>query len=378
MQTNSTVCMLTLLVMLISGQAQATILHDCFSAAASYESSFNHEMTADENVTQHILPMSHYLVGSGTEIEANCSCPGNLLASTPVMTTNYAGSPLAPGISGYGYLTEFLDADVQAYSNAVDSPDGTGLTPIPINSYPTPVSGMMKALEQKKPTEQTASVCSESTRPVGASTTKRKFKWNVIAVTLYVKKPILGEETIPATLMAQNYACLSFGSGSCDIGSAQQVSNIWLSGTLTAPLSCVINAGSTIEVDLGQTMTSQYVAAGQPPQGFTLKDVDISYRCDNPAVNNQQKIKLTLSADRGVVDSGKLIARMIDRDDMGVRMFDNNNNPVMLDGSVEFPVTLDEQGNGSIVMKAAPVSTTDSRPAAGKYEGNVTVKMDLR
>jgi len=378
MQINVRAGSLPLLVTLLSAPAQATILHNCFSAAASYGSSYNMALSPDENVTNHILAMSHYLVGNGAEIEANCSCPGNLLSSTQIMTTNYAGSPLPPGVSGYGYLTAHLDADVQAYSNAVDSPDGTGLTPIPINSYPTPVSGMMKALEQKKPTEQTASVCSDSTRPVGASTTKRKFKWNVIAVTLYVKKPILGEETIPATLMAQNYACLSFGSGPCDIGSAQQVSNIWLSGTLTAPLSCVINAGSTIEVDLGETMTTQYVAAGQPPQGFTLKDVDISYRCDNPAVNNQQKIKLTLTADRGVVDAGKLIARMIDRDDMGVRLFDSNNNPVVLDGSVEFPVTLDEQGNGSIVMKAAPVSTTDTRPAAGKYEGNVTVKMDLR
>jgi len=41
-------------------------------------------------------------------------------------------------------------------------------------------------------------------------------------------------------------------------------------------------------------------------------------------------------------------------------------------------VTMDEQGNGSVKIKAAPVSTTNATPAPGKFEGNVTVKMDLR
>ncbi|WP_436892888.1 fimbrial protein [Siccibacter turicensis] len=382
MHPNSTAGVLPALA-LLTGLASATpctatVLLDCFTAPTTYNGSYTRELSTDENAAGRAIPMSHYLVNSGPEMEANCSCPGNLFSNTTISTTNYAGSPLPPGVAGYGYLTERIDADIQAYSNAINSPDGTGLTPMPISSYPTPVGSMNKALDPLKFTEQTGSVCSDATRPSGASSTKRPFKWNVIAVSLYIKKPILGEEPIPPTLVAQNYACLSFGSGACPVTDAKQVSNIWLSGTLTAPLSCIINAGSTIEVDLGQTMTSQYVAAGQPPQGYTLKEVNIAYRCDNPAVSNQQKITLTLTADGGVMDSGKLIAKMINRDDMGVRMYDSQNAPVVLDGTVEFPVVLDEQGNGSIVMKATPVSTTDKRPAAGKYEGNVTVKLDLR
>ena len=59
-------------------------------------------------------------------------------------------------------------------------------------------------------------------------------------------------------------------------------------------------------------------------------------------------------------------------------MYDDNDTAVKLDGSFDFPITLDEQGNGVIKMTAAPVSTTERKPVAGKYEGNVTVKMDIK
>lgn len=86
-----------------------------------------------------------------------------------------------------------------------------------------------------------------------------------------------------------------------------------------------------------------------------------------------------MSSDQGVVtDSNRLIAKMIGRDDVGVRMYDENNNNVVLDGSVSFPLNLDQDGNGHIKMTAAPVSTTDTPPAAGAFEGNVTVKMDIK
>lgn len=126
-------------------------------------------------------------------------------------------------------------------------------------------------------------------------------------------------------------------------------------------------------------MSKQFVTRGQPPEGYALKNVDISYHCDGNAVGNTDRIKLTLSADQGVVDSSDpLIAKMLGRDDLGVRIFSEDNQNVALDGTFEFPVTMDEQGNGAVRIKAAPVSTTSATPAPGEFEGNVTVKMDLR
>lgn len=358
--------------------AQAASLANCFNSAPVYNASYTRELTTDENAAGKKLIVPGHLVGEGPEIEANCACPPTMSASTDVFLLSLAGSPLPAGVAGFGYLTSKVDVDVAGYINAVDSPDGGGLDKIDINSYPT--TQRLYAKEAEKSQEARASVCSDATRPAGGTPIKRKFKWNVIAATFYIKKPILGEEVIPSTLVVQNYACLSTGSH-CDRSdpNVTQVSNIWLSGKLTAPLSCTINAGSTIEVDFGNIVSKQFRARGEPPAAYALKNVDISYHCDGPAVGNEDKIKLTLIADQGTAEgSDQLIARMLGRDDIGVRIYNENSAAVALDGTFAFPVTLDEQGNGVVRIKAAPVSTQQKSPAAGKFEGNVTVKMDLR
>lgn len=365
----------------VSAQS-ATILRDCFASPQDYHISYDRDLEASENIAGHDVVVTGHLVGEGTTMEASCNCPsgtGGITESTQVMELTLAGSPLPPGTSGYGVLTDKLDIDVKGYTDAINSPDGAGLGALNINQYPTAVSSMAKNVETIKTQEGTASVCSESTRPETSPPPKRQFRWNVIGVTFHIKKPILGKEVIPSTLVVQNYACLYYGSGSCDAASAQLVSSIWLSGSLSAPLSCTINEGSTIEVDLGNIVSKQFKVKGVMPQGYTLKNVDISYHCDDNAVGNDNRIKLTLSADQGVVDSSDpLIAKMLGRDDVGVRVFTDSDKDVALDGSYEFPVSMDEQGNGSVRIKATPVSTTDDTPEPGKFEGNVTVKMDLR
>jgi type 1 fimbria pilin len=355
----------------------ATLLRNCFTAPGTYQTTVDREFSADENSAGKIIQLDGHLIGVGQPITAQCDCPGTMTSSSTVMGFAFAGSPLSAGSrAGYGYLTGNIDIDIDAYSDAIHSPDGSGLYSISIDSYPTtaPVASM-ESLTSKESTE---SVCRPGTQPV-AGTPLRQFKWNILSARLYIKSPILGQETIPPTLIEQSSACLYFGSGMCSSADAQPVANIWLSGSLSAPLSCTINAGSTIDVDFGAIARTNFTAAGVPPSGFTLKDVNINFHCDNAAVSNYQKIKLTLTADQGVSDPGDgLIARMIDRDDIGVRLYDANSNGVGLDGNMEFPVVLDSQGNGSIKMQAAPVATTATPPTAGPFEGNVTVKMDLR
>lgn len=379
-KTASLICALGL-VSARPGWAGVTILHNCFGAPQTYSTVFDHEFTSGDNIVNHDYEVPDHLVGSGADMAANCTCPGNLFSSSMIYEKTLAGSPLTAGTNGYGYLTDKIDAGITAYADAVNSPDGKSLTPVPVNEYPTPLGSMNSVIENSlAKTEGDASVCSNETKPTGAAEIKRNFRWNVIAVMLRVKKPILGEEAIPPTIVAQNYACLYIGTGaSCDPAEAEHVSDIWFSGTLSAPLSCTINAGSTIEVEFGSIVSKQFVSKGQPPQGYALKNVDIAYHCDDNAVGNTDRIKLTLSADQGVVDSSTpYIAKLLERDDLGVRVYDENSRDVALDGTYAFPVTMDEQGNGVIKIQAVPVSTTDAHPVPGRFEGNVTVKMDLR
>lgn len=356
------------------------VLKNCFGAPQTYTISFNHEFASSENIANHDYDIPEHLVGAGAELEANCNCPANLYSSTTIYEKTFAGSPLPPGTNGYGYLTDKIDADVTGYVDAINSPDGNSLTPVPINEYPTSRGNMNSVMENSTAKKEgDASVCSNDTRPTDSAATKRKFRWNVVAVMLHIKKPILGEEAIPQTIIVQNYACLYTAGANCDAGEAEHVSDIWFSGTLSAPLSCTINAGSTIEVEFGSIVSKQFISKGQPPKGYALKNVEIAYHCDDNAVGNTDRIKLTLSADQGVADSSTpYIAKLLERDDLGVRVYDENSENVALDGTYEFPVTMDEQGNGVVNIQAAPVSTTNAAPEPGRFEGNVTVKMDLR
>ncbi|MCS2154796.1 fimbrial protein [Scandinavium goeteborgense] len=361
--------------------ATATILENCFAGPMPYSINYGYEIPSSENIAGNIIDDRTHLVGEPTVMEANCQCPGSMKSTTAVNEFIAAGSPLPPGASGYGYLTEHVDVHVSGYSDAIHSPDGSNLYELKINEYPTSPANRTETDEGNfNTTEASASVCSDSSRPEGGASIKRQFRWNVISMKLYIKKPILGEEVIPMQTVVENFACLSFGSGAgCNSSNAVPVSTISLSGSITAPLSCTINAGSTIEVEMGNIVSSQFTAQGQPPGGYTLKNVDIDYHCDAPAVSNSSKIRLSLSADQGVSDTdNRVIAKMLDREDLGVRMFDENSKSVLMDGTADFDVPLDSDGNGSIHLKAAPVSTTNKKPAPGKFEGNVTIKMDLR
>lgn len=365
------------LLILFSPQGQSTVLRGCFPSSGSYETQYSQALSPVENAKGSVLNSNGHLVGSGSAIYAQCQCPQSLSATTQIKGYSFAGSPLPAGSNeGTGYLTDKLDIDIDAYTDAINSPDGGGLYPNTISSYPT-LTPTSKS-ESLTSTENQQTVCNAETRPV-ADIPQRQFKWAVIAARLYVKSPILGQEIIPSTLVEQTSACLYFNGGGCRASDAVPVANVWLSGILSAPLSCTINAGSVIEINLGGVARPDFIASGQPPQGYALRNVDISFHCDNAAVSNVGKIKLTLTADQGVADApGGYIARMAGRDDIGVRMYDDTSASVHLDGSSEFPITLDDQGNGTIRMTAAPVATTQSKPEPGKFEGNVTVNLDIR
>src|SRR5690606_28633856 len=111
-----------------------------------YNITYDRELNASENITHHDINVDH-LIGDGMEMEANCSCPKNISGATPVLELTLAGSPLSPGVSGYGYLTDKVDIDVRGYTDAVNSPDGAGLFGLSINQYPTSLSSMSNTIE---------------------------------------------------------------------------------------------------------------------------------------------------------------------------------------------------------------------------------------
>jgi hypothetical protein len=114
--------------------------------------------------------------------------PGKHVFVKHRLRKNPGWQSLNPGTSGTGYLTDKIDAHITGYADAINSPDGSSLTPIPINEYPTPRGNMLTVLESSlSKTEEESDVCSNDSRPDGGAASKRKFRWNVVAVLLHIK-----------------------------------------------------------------------------------------------------------------------------------------------------------------------------------------------
>ncbi|WP_279203912.1 hypothetical protein [Obesumbacterium proteus] len=157
----------------IFAQAATIVLQGCFTTPADYAININTEIPPAQNRNGNTININDHLIGEGPSVTANCACPRNLYSNTIIYESTAAGSPLPPGRTGYGYLTEHLDIDITGYTNSINSPDGGGLQPISISTYPTPFSSMAKVNDSLlKPTEGTDDVCSDATRPTGGSTTK--------------------------------------------------------------------------------------------------------------------------------------------------------------------------------------------------------------
>ncbi|KEY50665.1 fimbrial protein [Citrobacter amalonaticus] len=348
-----------------------TYLSGCFPTKGRVDVPLNYDLSAEDNYAgNRIQPTISFVFPSDPHAAQCSSCPG-VTGTTTEKIYSYRTTPLPTGRTAkYGKLTNNLDIQISAFSDTVSG----GGTAYLLETYPN--QSPTTSLFEGDNSEATQSLCANS--PV-AGNPKRLFNWNKISLSLYIVNPIFGIETIPNQLLMSTSVCIFYGSGSCNFSKASVASEMYISGAIYAPLSCTINAGSTINVDFETLASSNFTAPGAVPSGFTLRDVDIKFHCDSTAVSNSDKIKLTLSADQGVNDTGTgFIAKMIGRDDIGVRMYDSNDNGIPLDGSADFPIVLDGNGDGHIQMTAAPVATTSNKPAAGHFEGNVTVKMDIR
>lgn len=352
--------------------AAGYIYSGCFPASTHYSGSINAELSPSDNAAGHTITgqFNHELPGDA--VVAQCSTCTGVSANTNEVISSYAATSLPAGAaSGFGKLTDKISIKVSYFSDTMTG----GNIQKSIQNYPTefPTVSISEPVDGD---ENTQSLCAKS--PV-AGVPQRQFKWNKTAASLYIVSPILGEEVIPLTTILRTYVCIASTNIECPFEKAAFASDISLSGIISAPLGCVINQGSKIDVEFGTLASSNFTAQGHPPSGYTLRDVDIQFHCDKPAVSNSDKIRLSFSSDQGVSDTGTgFIAKMIGRDDIGVRMYDADNQNVTLDGTTELPITLDDNGDGRIKMTAAPVATTGSKPAPGKFEGNVTVKMNIR
>lgn len=187
-------------------------------------------------------------------------------------------------------------------------------------------------------------------------------------LTLYVKKSFVSSVVIPSTLIIR----LS-GTKDLAVPATSPMANLYFSGSVTAPQSCTINAGTMINVDLGSIYSSEINTVGQPPVGYTAKSFNVPIKCSNTGggANLTLRLEGTHSA---LVNS----ALQSDNKDVGVVITDNSGNPLIpnnLSSVVSF--NLDSSENATVSLKAYPVNTTGNIPDEGRFTALSLLRIDF-
>jgi len=194
------------------------------------------------------------------------------------------------------------------------------------------------------------------------------YSGSVGHLSLYFRRPFVGQLVIPTTIITKVYATTIFNNYG-----TKPVSIVQMSGTVTVPQSCNINEGDVINVDFGNIAENNFSTKGQPPTGFDKKRLDLSIKCSN--ISNGVDVSLEFN---GTLDSNDPTAVKTDNDDIGVRLATTTNSTISPNRG-EIPVNFNYSSQtGTSSMQLYPINTTGNIPKSGKFNSQVTVTVDIQ
>lgn len=186
-----------------------------------------------------------------------------------------------------------------------------------------------------------------------------------------IVKPFIGTIVIPKKVMFNVY--VTTGNNSVNDPLTKIVYVISYSGIITAPQSCVINAGQTILVDFGLLSANEFTTAGMKPKGATVKKFNVPINCNGGGNAN---FSLRLEAN-STARSGLIPMVLSDNPDVGVVVSDDKGQMFRPnDFSSKLPFTTDPSGNANLTLQAIPVSATGILPAEGVFTALALLRID--
>lgn len=192
-------------------------------------------------------------------------------------------------------------------------------------------------------------------------------------VRIYITHPLVGEIVIPDTTIMNLYLSKLPSSGGENIPPAvPPVAHVTMSGTITVPQSCSINAGQIIDVKLPDILGKDIRNLGDSPQDAHVT-TQVNFTCSNVADGTNLSMSLN-----GENDSHNPEYLKTTNEDLGIRISDKHNNTIVPNGSAELPIDDYSNGKGSAEFTAAPVNTTGHVPHTGEYQATATLEIQIR
>lgn len=186
------------------------------------------------------------------------------------------------------------------------------------------------------------------------------------------KKAFIGNTVFSALHIADIYMSKKRG-----VQSPIPLLSVFLSGSVTVPQNCTINAGAVIRVDLGSMYNTDFGAAGQKPANVTPKSFQVPISCNYGA----SIANLTLRVE-GTPSPEISSALQTDNKDVGVIVADSSGRPLTPgDFSSNIPLSLEavdsDTYTSNVMLQVWPISTTGLSPAEGTFTALATLRIDF-
>lgn len=190
--------------------------------------------------------------------------------------------------------------------------------------------------------------------------------------SLKILQPFVGTVVIPQIVLANLYECYNIPASSSCTATGTPVLVYYLSGTINSLGSCSVNAGESIEVDLGDVFAANFRVVGQKPLGAEEVELSIPVRC-NTGNSGLVNVTLSLSA---TSDPNYPQAIKTSRPGVGVVVTDSQNNIISPTGGT-LPLSIPDDEDSFARMNVYPVSTTGVPPETGRFEATATVRINF-
>lgn len=187
-------------------------------------------------------------------------------------------------------------------------------------------------------------------------------------LSLYISKSFVGESVIPSTKVLDMYVSAIAGS----FGSEPVVS-LYISGALIVPQNCVINAGTTLDVDFAGIAVGDFKEKGQMPVGFTPKTVHVPIKCNDISATANLTLRLQATpdpSDSTVIQSSNKDVGVAVTNESGNRLVPNDTSSVI-------PFNLDSNLSADVKLRAFPISSSGQTPEAGVFQSQAYLRVDF-
>ncbi|POP42000.1 fimbrial protein StiH [Superficieibacter electus] len=192
-------------------------------------------------------------------------------------------------------------------------------------------------------------------------------------VRIYITHPLVGRITIPTTTIMNLYLSkVPVSSGDNIPPAVPPLAHVTMSGTITVPQSCSINAGQIIDVRLPDIIGKDIRNLGDSPQESHVT-TQVNFTCSNVADGTNLSMSLN-----GENDPNNNEYLKTTNPDLGIRISDKNNTTIVPNGDAELPINNYHDGAGTTQFTAAPVNTTGHIPHTGEYQATATLEMQIR